>query len=266
MHSPVLHSASSSGSSSPSSISLFYSPEDDVIKHFAAGQPRSLSGIAIRAFCLGSAFTIGTALGIALPLLYPDTPFWRPAFFLAALAAFHFLEFWTTAARNHCAARVDSFLLTANWPAYAIAHAAAFAECTLVGLLWPDRHWPGAAVTTWLGFVLVLLGQAVRSAAMLHAGTSFNHQIQTRKSVSHCLVTSGIYSRLRHPSYFGFFYWSLGTQLAMGNVFCFFAYTIVLWSFFHSRIRVEEAKLVEFFGQDYLDYRKRVGTSIPFVG
>ncbi|KAF7542978.1 hypothetical protein G7046_g10080 [Stylonectria norvegica] len=112
---------------------------------------------------------------------------------------------------------------------------------------------------------MVLVGQVVRSAAMLQAGASFNHHVQTKKAESHQLVTSGIYGVFRHPSYFGFFYWGLGTQLVLGNVVCFVAYAAVLWLFFSQRIRHEEAKLVDFFQGDYVRYRKEVGTMIPFI-
>ncbi|OAA64135.1 protein-S-isoprenylcysteine O-methyltransferase [Akanthomyces lecanii RCEF 1005] len=230
------------------------------------GEARSLSGIAMRAFCLGGAFS-SSALLTVLILALTHSPLWRASFFLLALSAFHFLEFWVTARRNTLVATTDSFLLTANWPAYAVAHAAAFAECLVVCVLFPARRSCGAlgSVCVALGLVLVLVGQAVRSAAMLHAGASFNHQIQWKKSDAHVLVTSGVYGRLRHPSYFGFFYWGLGTQLVMGNVVCFFAYAVVLWYFFSRRIRIEEVKLVEFFMDDYVQYRKRVGTWMPFI-
>ncbi|KAJ6782835.1 hypothetical protein PWT90_02834 [Aphanocladium album] len=234
------------------------------------GQTRSLSGIALRAFCLGAAGSSALLLTVAT-LLLTSSPVWRAPFFLLALSTFHFLEFWVTARRNTLVATTDSFLLTANWPAYAIAHASAFAECLVVSVFFPGRRWGGGAplhlggVGLALGLALVVVGQTVRSLAMLHAGASFNHQIQWSKSDSHVLVTSGIYGRLRHPSYFGFFYWGLGTQLVLGNVFCFFAYAAVLWYFFSRRIRIEEVKLVEFFKDDYIQYRRRVGTWMPFM-
>jgi protein-S-isoprenylcysteine O-methyltransferase len=105
----------------------------------------------------------------------------------------------------------------------------------------------------------------VRSVAMIHAGRSFNHLVQNRRREDHVLVTSGVYGVLRHPSYFGFFWWALGTQMVMGNVFSFVGYAVVLWRFFSSRIRHEEAYLVAFFGGEYVDYRRRVRTRIPFV-
>ena len=239
----------------------------DILKPYFADQPKSLSGIAMRAFCLGSALS-ASAIAMVAVLVLTDSPAWRAPFFLAALSVFHFLEFWTTAHRNTLVAGIDSFLLTANWPSYAIAHASAFLECITVSVFFPSRQWApfgSGTILLTVGLAMVIVGQIVRSAAMLHAGASFNHHVQHKKADSHRLVTTGIYGVLRHPSYFGFFYWGLGTQLVLGNTFCFVAYAAVLWKFFYERIRTEEARLIEFFTVDYLDYRKRVGTKIPFI-
>lgn len=223
----------------------------------------------MRAFCLGSAATAGALAATAIVVL-TDSPLWRIPFFLAALASFHFLEFWSTAAYNTPQAEVRSFLLSANWPGWAIAHTAASLECLLANLLFPRRPWapgafPGSLLLLALGFVLVGVGQAVRTAAMAQAGRSFNHVVQHTRAESHALVTTGIYGALRHPSYFGFFWWALGTQLVLGNPVCFCGYAAVLWRFFSRRIAHEEELLVDFFGDEYADYRRRVGTKIPFV-
>lgn len=45
-----------------------------------------------------------------------------------------------------------------------------------------------------LALVFVLMGQALRSAAMIHASTSFSHQVAFRKLRSHTLVTDGVYA------------------------------------------------------------------------
>ncbi|KAH8894995.1 ICMT-domain-containing protein [Thozetella sp. PMI_491] len=230
-------------------------------------QPKSLAGIAVRAFCLGGAAAAGL-LAAASILLFTASPAWRVPFFLAALALHHFLEFWSTAAYNTRAAEIGSFLLTANWPSYAIAHATATVECLLVSLVWPHRSWAPfhlGPVLLALGLGLVVVGQTARTAAMMQAGPSFNHIIQHRRHESHVLVTTGIYSKLRHPSYFGFFWWALGTQLVLGNAFSFVAYTAVLWRFFRVRIRHEEDVLIRFFGDEYVNYRKAVGTKIPLI-
>lgn len=234
---------------------------------YGPGGSKSLSGIALRAFLLGGALAV-SAVACVASLAVSSTPLWRLPFFGGCLAAFHFLEFWTTARYNHAAASVDSFLLTANWPAYAVAHASAALECLVVGALFPSRSWAPLHTGPLLllaGLALVVVGQTVRSAAMAQAGPSFNHIVQQARAPQHQLVTTGIYATLRHPSYFGFFYWALGTQLVLGNIVCFAAYAVVLWKFFSSRIRREEAALVRMFGDEYVAFRKAVGTKIPFI-
>ena len=240
-----------------------------IYRQFLPGQEKSLSGIALRAFSLGAAASASLLTTLAILLLSnSNNPIWRAPFFTLCLSLFHFLEFWVTAERNTLVATVDSFLLTANWPSYAIAHASALLECLFVSFFFPDRNWAPLNTGPLLlavGVGAVVVGQTVRSMAMLHAGQSFNHQVQMARSETHVLVTDGIYGVVRHPSYFGFFYWGLGTQLVMGNVVCFFAYAAVLWVFFSRRVRVEEEKLVEFFGERYVEYRRRVPTLMPFI-
>lgn len=37
------------------------------------------------------------------------------------------------------------------------------------------------------------------------------------------------------------------------------------WKFFHDRILIEEVTLLNFFGQDYIEYQKKVSTGLPFI-
>lgn len=67
---------------------------------------------------------------------------------------------------------------------------------------------------SFLGLLMVLCGEGLRKAAMLTAGSNFNHIVQNEKAQSHVLVTSGVYAYFRHPSYVGWFYWSTGTQVS----------------------------------------------------
>ena len=85
----------------------------------------------------------------------------------------------------------------------------------------------------------------------------------------------------RHPSYAGFFYWALGTQILLQNPITFVIFYLVLYKFFSGRIKCEsialvlvaishchldeEGRLIAFFGQAYVDYKSRVGTKIPFI-
>jgi protein-S-isoprenylcysteine O-methyltransferase len=258
------YSASSSGTSSPTASDII-----NLAPFFPHGD-KSLAGIAVRAFCLGGALVLSILLVIYINFLSSSPhPIWRAPFFLGTLSVFHFLEFWVTAQRNTTVANIDSFLLTQNWPSYAIAHSLAFLETIIVSVFFPNRNWSPFGIPQSLyviiGIILIIAGQSVRTIAMYQAGASFNHQVQQRRAATHTLVTRGVYSFVRHPSYFGFFWWGLGTQLVLGNVVCFCAYAAVLWTFFRDRIEHEEDKLVDFFGEDYQRYRKRVPTRIPFI-
>lgn len=64
-----------------------------------------------------------------------------------------------------------------------------------------------------LGFLLCVIGEIFRKTAMITGSTNFDHIVQTEKNTKHELVTHGIYSLCRHPSYVGWFYWAIGTQV-----------------------------------------------------
>ncbi|PBP17841.1 prenyl cysteine carboxyl methyltransferase Ste14 [Diplocarpon rosae] len=234
-------------------------------KQFYPGQPKSLSGIAIRSFILG--LVLSSALFLSAHLLSTHQAIWRIPFFLALLSLFHFLEFYTTSRANTSSATISSFLLTSNGSAYAIAHTASLLETAFLHLVCPAAILPPAIhnLTLALGIVLVVVGQGTRAAAMLTAGTNFSHVVRHTKAQSHELVTTGVYGVFRHPSYFGFFWWSVGTQLVCGNILCLAAFAGVLWKFFESRISGEEQLLVGFFGDEYVRYRQRTRVGIPFI-
>jgi len=232
--------------------------------------PNTPLGASLVSFLLGIHVCLGLILftrpDVLLQDIIPrqdDRLRWAPlGFFLAAWSAFHWGEFAVAAGWNRSRCSVDSFLLE-NGTMYHIAHAVAITEFVLTTFFAPN--FKRYASIARLGMAMTLLGQFLRSTAMIHASSNFSHQIVTRKEDDHKLVTTGVYGWLRHPSYTGFFYWSLGTQVALQNPISFIGFAIVLWRFFWNRIKVEERYLVRFFGNDYEVYRKKVGTWIPFV-
>lgn len=256
---------------------------------------RALSGISVRAYCLGIALGISTIF--TLQLAYFGYGLWRASAFIAILSLFHYLEFDSTARYNPADASLSSFLLLSNGVAYASAHAAATVELLLRCWLYSEYkpQWlrrpfevsqflPAvpSTVTVPVGIFFIVVGQFVRREAMRKAATNFNHIVQWAKKADHVLVTDGIYGFSRHPAYFGFFWWGLGTQILLENKICLVGYAAVLWKFFSQRIsrkcsvgktvphlanwiQDEERHLVSFFGQEYLDYRRRVPVRIPFI-
>jgi protein-S-isoprenylcysteine O-methyltransferase len=214
---------------------------------------------------LGSAFTASIILSVVL--IYGHNKLWRAPVFVSSLSLFHFLEFYVTAVANTPDASVSSFLLSSNGPAYTLAHTVAFTECILSHTFYPAIILPTSVHYTLLalGFCFVVVGQIIRTLAMYTAGTNFSHLVAHQKRAQHQLITSGVYHYLRHPSYFGFFWWGIGTQLVCGNSLSLVGFSLVLWYFFWKRIKGEEESLIRFFGKEYEDYRKRTIVGIPFI-
>lgn len=238
-------------------------PSNTISREFLPGGERALSGIALRAFLLG--LSLALCLVFTTVLAYYQSRLWRAPFFIGTLCIFHFLEFWVTAEYNTQYATVGSFLLT-NGDRYRQAHTVALIETLITSYFLPTwQYWVNPPVIQLLGVAMIVVGQAVRTLAMIQAGTNFNHQVQSRKNEGHELVTTGMYAVFRHPAYFGFFWWGLGTQVVLGNVISFIGYAAVLWWFFDVRIQHEEKYLVGFFGDDYTAYKRRTRVWIPFI-
>jgi len=223
--------------------------------------PNTPLSASIISFSLGCVFTLGF-----LTFLRGGFGQWwstyQLGFFIASWAAFHWGEFAVTAGWNSDKCSVDSFLLE-NGNLYHIAHSTAIIEYIITNYFRPSwKEYPYVSV---IGICLVVFGQTLRSIAMIHAASNFSHSVALYKMEGHVLVTRGVYSWFRHPSYTGFFYWALGTQLVLQNPLTFIAFAVILWRFFDSRIKVEEKHLVRFFGNEYLAYRQRVGTKIPLI-
>ena len=72
------------------------------------------------------------------------------------------------------------------------------------------------------------------------------------------LVTSGIYSISRNPAFLGFDLMYIGILLTFFNWFLCFATVLAVCLFHLQIVNVEEDFLLETFGQEYLEYRRKV--------
>ncbi|KAG7472183.1 hypothetical protein MATL_G00106180 [Megalops atlanticus] len=219
-----------------------------------AGRP--LYQVAVRACFLGFAF------GCGLLISFGQTTWTHFGWYMCSLSFFHYSEYLVTAIINPRSLSLDSFLLNHSME-YTVAAVSSWVEFTAEKLLIPELkqlRW-----ISLVGLVMVLFGEFLRKLAMLTAGSNFNHIVQNEKAQSHILVTSGIYSCFRHPSYVGWFCWSVGTQVLLCNPVCLVGYTLASWRFFRERIEEEEISLIHFFGEDYLEYKRKVPSGLPFI-
>ncbi|KAF2898806.1 hypothetical protein ILUMI_07370 [Ignelater luminosus] len=213
--------------------------------------------IAVRATFLGFIF----ALGIYIKTIAPDH-IKMFGIYMCVMSTFHYSEFLCIAFIQPKLVSIDSFVINHSLQ-YTVAAVTSWLEFFV-----ETYFFPGLKTVFWLsyiGLIVCIVGEILRKAAMLTAQSNFNHLVQCEKADDHVLVTHGVYSWFRHPSYVGWFYWSIGTQVILVNPFCIIAYAVASWFFFKERITIEEIMLLNFFGQQYCDYQQNVGTGLPFI-
>jgi protein-S-isoprenylcysteine O-methyltransferase Ste14 len=110
-----------------------------------------------------------------------------------------------------------------------------------------------------LGFVFIVLGEAIRLAGVAAAGTVTRRRSRTVQR----LVTYGIFAWMRNPLYVGNFLIWLGF-IVISGVFWFIPVAIVLFAIEYTLIvRYEEGVLESIFGDEYLRYKSRTSRWFP---
>lgn len=112
-----------------------------------------------------------------------------------------------------------------------------------------------------------LLGAAVSLCCLallvsVHRALGREWSVCLHLNEQHKLITSGPYARVRHPMYTALFGSMVGLALASANLIVLLprAFEILL---LHSRIRREEAMMLEQFGPAYRAYSERTGRLLP---
>jgi len=209
-------------------------------------------------------FGLGVLFGLGVGLTFLSESYQDFGLYVIALSSFHLWEYVYVALFHPRELNANSFLLNHSTE-FHIAVAACwieyFAERWIFGL----SSIKGSFLFLLIGFLLTYCGLAIRAMSMYTAGSNFHHLIREDKEEDHKLVTFGIYQYLRHPSYFGWFWFSIGTQIMLTNPICIGLYAWASWRFFANRIPEEETTLIQFFGQDYERYRSRTPVGIPFI-
>jgi protein-S-isoprenylcysteine O-methyltransferase Ste14 len=114
--------------------------------------------------------------------------------------------------------------------------------------------------TRWTGVVLFAIGGALRLWPVFVLGDRFSGLVAIQPG--HRLVTTGIYSIVRHPSYLGLVVSSLGWALAFRSG-AGVLLTALLIVPVVARMRAEERLLRTQFGAEYDAYRARTSRLIP---
>jgi len=188
------------------------------------------------------------------------TPWEQVWWMLGSVLFFHTSEFLLALAYHGRRVTVGSLLISVP---YLVALGCALAEHALE--TWFVPRLKDQTYISYIGLGMIILGEVTRKLAVVTASRNFTHEIKVDWNSDHQLVTHGIYSYFRHPSYFGFFIWSIGTQVLLINPVCTVGYTVVTWRFFRDRIPYEEYFLQRFFEEEYEEYANRVPSGMPFI-
>ena len=112
--------------------------------------------------------------------------------------------------------------------------------------------------------LLVGLMRVLSRTILMNAGLGMLESSRLRSVEDQKLVTTGVYRYIRHPLYLGEVCRNIGVSLFFNS---FSGLLIILLGnlFLLVRIGIEEEMLVEEFGEEYIEYRKKTKRIIPFV-
>lgn len=113
------------------------------------------------------------------------------------------------------------------------------------------------------GFLLFSSGVYVRHVSMRQLKHFFSYSLKADEG--HVLVATGIYGRLRHPSYSGMIMLSLAIPLIFTSTAGFILISLSTIPQILLRIRNEEKILTDRLGEKYGDYIKATKKLIPYV-
>jgi protein-S-isoprenylcysteine O-methyltransferase Ste14 len=114
----------------------------------------------------------------------------------------------------------------------------------------------------WLGILLFALGGALRLWPVYVLGDRFSGLVAIQPG--HALVTTGIYRRIRNPSYLGLLMSSLGWSLAFRSGIGVLMTAAAIPPLV-ARMHAEERLLASEFGAEYEAYRARTSRLIPGI-
>jgi protein-S-isoprenylcysteine O-methyltransferase Ste14 len=113
------------------------------------------------------------------------------------------------------------------------------------------------------GLALAVVGFIIRWIAIVQLGKLFT--VDVAISNTHTLKTAGLYKIVRHPSYLGLLLIIAGLAFGMENLLSLIIVLVPTFIAMNYRIIVEEKALTNQFGEQYIEYSKKVSKIIPWL-
>lgn len=116
----------------------------------------------------------------------------------------------------------------------------------------------------WLCLGVATLGQLIRIYIVGYTPANTSGR-NTKKQIADELNTTGIYSMLRHPLYFGNFFMWLGLIMLTLNLWFILCFCLAYWIYYERIMFAEEQFLRGKFKEAYLEWAEKVPPFIPKV-
>lgn len=128
-------------------------------------------------------------------------------------------------------------------------------------LSFADHQIPSAV--GWVG--TVMFSSALWLLWRAHAGLGDNWLPVAGLKSDHNLITSGVYTRIRHPMYAAHFLWAIAQGLLLGNWLAGWSMLVFFIPLYCIRVKREEELMLQQFGGEYADYMSRSGRLFPLL-
>jgi protein-S-isoprenylcysteine O-methyltransferase Ste14 len=223
-------------------------------KALGSGIFRNIQIVALAAVLLSFALLI-----IHHQSAFPDK--WFPSHFATPTFTFIFCAWILSELINNLWSSKNSQTTNKDKGSYRVIVFASYAMIFIAFMLRSFEIGTYYGDLQYIGFILIVVGIFLREWSVWVLGKHFTVRVQVREKAK--LVTQGPYKYIRHPSYTGGFLTFLGIPLAIGTwtgTLVAFVVSIIVYQY---RISVEEVALLEAFGTEYGEYKRRTWRLFP---
>ena len=197
-------------------------------------------------------------LGIIAWIAYVAPPLTYWPMWVSAAGWIAFSNYWAAAARNAAEAKTSESAGSRRVHELLMNGGLFLLFLPVPGLR--ESFLPVSAAWVPLGLALQAAFCAWAVWARRHLGRNWSGRIEIK--VGHEMVRTGPYRLLRHPIYTAMVGMYIGTAIVGGQVHALVGVAMVLIAYWR-KIRMEEAKLREAFGDEYEEYRRGTWGLVP---
>lgn len=112
------------------------------------------------------------------------------------------------------------------------------------------------------GLIISMFGQVIRILTVGFVSSSTSGR-NTKSQIADSLNTTGIYSLMRHPLYFGNFFMYLGPFIFTGTWWIILIFVLSFWIYYERIMLAEEDFLCNKFNNEYLEWSETTPAFFP---